>query len=85
MKVLSNDNVLVTEPVSNDLVQYNTKFEEVKRLKGIRGDSFGKTGINRQTTRRSGTAALRATLLRATCGSGEGISSHSWIQTRTRL
>lgn len=48
IKVLKNDNVLVTEPGSNDLVVYNTKFEEVRRVPGIKGDCFGRRDLTRQ-------------------------------------
>jgi hypothetical protein len=41
IKILKNDNVLISEPGSNDLVLFNTRFEEVRRLPGIRGDCFG--------------------------------------------
>jgi hypothetical protein len=41
IKILKNDFVLISEPGSNDLVLFNTRFEEVKRIPGIRGDCFG--------------------------------------------
>ena len=41
IKVLRNDNVLISEPGTNDLVVYNTKFEEIRRIAGIKGDCFG--------------------------------------------
>ena len=46
IKVLKNDNVLISEPGSNDLVVYNTKFEETKRITGIKGDCFGIDYLN---------------------------------------
>lgn len=42
IKILKNDNILVTEPGTNDLVVYSPRFEEIKRIQGIRGESFGK-------------------------------------------
>lgn len=41
IKVLKNDNLLISEPGTNDLILLNTKFEEIKRIPGIRGDCFG--------------------------------------------
>ena len=46
IKVLKNDQILITEPVSNDLIILDTNFEEIKRLKGIKGDSFGSHNKN---------------------------------------
>lgn len=43
IKILKNDNVLTVEPVSNDLVIYSPKFEEIRRIKGIKGDTLSKT------------------------------------------
>ena len=42
IKVLTNDAVVIVEPGSNDLVVFNSKFKEILRLQGIRGDVFGK-------------------------------------------
>lgn len=42
IKILKNDNVLTVEPGSNDLVVFSPKFEEVRRIKGIKGDYFSK-------------------------------------------
>lgn len=42
IKILKNDNVLITEPGTNDLVLFNPKFDELMRLPGIRGDTFGR-------------------------------------------
>ena len=41
IKILKNDNVLTVEPGTNDLVVYSPKFEEIRRIKGINGDSLG--------------------------------------------
>lgn len=36
LKVLENDNILTVEPISNDLVIWDTQFKEVLRLKGLK-------------------------------------------------
>jgi hypothetical protein len=41
MKILKNNNVLVTEPITNDLVIYNTFFQEINRIEGVEGAGFG--------------------------------------------
>lgn len=42
IKILKNDNVLITEPGTNDLVLFNPMFDELMRLPGVKGDCFGK-------------------------------------------
>jgi hypothetical protein len=42
IKILKNDNVLITEPGTNDLVLFNPSFDELMRLPGVKGDCFGK-------------------------------------------
>lgn len=43
IKILENNNILVSEPVTNDLIIYDHNFEEIQRIKGIKGDCFGKS------------------------------------------
>jgi hypothetical protein len=48
IKILKNDNVLTVEPGSNDIVIYSPKFEEIRRIKGIKGDSLSILSLQRQ-------------------------------------
>lgn len=48
--MLKDDNLLISEPGSNDLVLLSTKFEEMKRLKGIPGDTLDMEGIRSSST-----------------------------------
>ena len=41
IKILKNNNIMVTEPITNDLVVYNTFFQEINRIEGIEGAGFG--------------------------------------------
>lgn len=42
IKILKNDNILITEPVTNDMILIDTNFREIQRWEGIKGDSFSK-------------------------------------------
>ena len=42
LKVLKNNKIVMVEPNTNDLVVLNRKFQQVMKLKGIKGDSFRK-------------------------------------------
>ena len=53
LKILPNDYILFTDPISNDLIMVNTYFQEKRRLSGIRepDDNFNKTVDIRQYSR----------------------------------
>ena len=56
--MLKDDNLLISEPGSNDLVLLSTKFEEIKRLKGIPGDTLDMEGIRSSSTSNDGEHVL---------------------------